>query len=260
MELKAILLDIQDQIAILTINREKSLNALNKQVMDELDYLFSNGLKKEDLYGVIIQGAGEKAFAAGADITEFMSLDAASGSELSAKGHRIFNQIEAFHIPVIAAVRGYALGAGCELAMACHMRVATAGSMFGQPEVKLGLIPGYAGTQRLTMLVGKSKAMEYTLTADMIGADEALSVGLINHVVDEGAEVDKAKEIIKKISKKGPKALANSIKTINAFFDKSKDGAEMEIKIFGESLVSEECKEGVTAFLEKRKANFRKEG
>lgn len=257
MELSAILLDIQDHIAVLTINREKSLNALNKQVMAELDFLFSERLVNENLFGVIIQGAGEKAFAAGADITEFMALDAQSGSELSAKGHRIFNQIEAFHIPVIAAVRGYALGAGCELAMACHMRIATTESMFGQPEVKLGLIPGYAGTQRLTMLVGKSKAMEWTLTADMIEATEAHRTGLVNHVVEAGNEVEKAKEIINKISKKGPKAIANSIKTINAYFDKNEDGAEMEVRIFGESLASPECKEGVTAFLEKRKANFR---
>ena len=257
MELIAIQLEITDNIALLTINREKALNALNKQVMDELDFLFSDRLVNDNLFGVIIQGAGEKAFAAGADITEFMALDAQSGSALSAKGHRIFNQIEAFHIPVIAAVRGYALGAGCELAMACHMRIATTGSQFGQPEVKLGLIPGYAGTQRLSMLVGKSKAMEYTLTADMIDAIEAHRVGLVNHVVEDGTEVAKASEIIKKISKKGPKAISNAIRTINAYYDKNEDGAEMEVKIFGESLNSAECKEGVTAFLEKRKAKFR---
>ena len=257
MELKAIILEIKDNIAILTINREKSLNALNRQVMDELDFLFSERLVNENLYGVILKGAGTKAFAAGADITEFMALDAKSGSELSAKGHRIFNQIEAFHIPVIAAIQGYALGAGCELAMACHMRIATSNSMFGQPEVKLGLIPGYAGTQRLSMLIGKSKAMEYTLTADMIDAQEAHRLGLVNHVVDEGDAQQKAIEIINKISKRGPKAISNAIRAINAFFDKSEDGAEIEIKIFGESLNSQECKEGVSAFLEKRKAEFR---
>lgn len=257
MELKAIILEIKDNIATLTINREKSLNALNRQVMDELDFLFSERLVNENLYGVILKGAGTKAFAAGADITEFMALDAKSGSELSAKGHRIFNQIEAFHIPVIAAIQGYALGAGCELAMACHMRIATSNSMFGQPEVKLGLIPGYAGTQRLSMLIGKSKAMEYTLTADMIDAQEAHRLGLVNHVVDEGDAQQKAIEIINKISKRGPKAISNAIRAINAFFDKSEDGAEIEIKIFGESLNSQECKEGVSAFLEKRKAEFR---
>lgn len=257
MELKAIILEIEDNIATLTINREKSLNALNRQVMDELDFLFSERLVNENLYGVILKGAGTKAFAAGADITEFMALDAKSGSELSAKGHRIFNQIEAFHIPVIAAIQGYALGAGCELAMACHMRIATSNSMFGQPEVKLGLIPGYAGTQRLSMLIGKSKAMEYTLTADMIDAQEAHRLGLVNHVVDEGDAQQKAIEIINKISKRGPKAISNAIRAINAFFDKSEDGAEIEIKIFGESLNSQECKEGVSAFLEKRKAEFR---
>lgn len=257
MELSSLILEIENKIATVTINREKSLNALNKSVMSELDYLFGTHLQTQDLFGVIIKGAGEKAFAAGADITEFMALDAESGSALSAKGHRIFNQIENFHIPVIAMVHGYALGAGCELAMSCHMRVATPKANFGQPEAKLGLIPGYAGTQRLPMLIGKAKAMEYTLTADMIDANEAYRLGLANHVVEEAEAISKCIEIINKISKKGPIAIKNSIAAINAFYDKSQDGAAMEIDIFGKSLASEECKEGVSAFLEKRKANFR---
>lgn len=257
MELSSLILEIEDGIAILTINREKSLNALNKSVMSELDYLFGDYLKTLDLNGVIIKGSGGKAFAAGADITEFMALDAESGSALSAKGHRIFNQIESFHIPVIAMVHGYALGAGCELAMSCHMRIATTKAIFGQPEVNLGLIPGYAGTQRLPMLIGKSKAMEYTLTADMMNAEEAHRLGLVNHVVEVGEGINKSKEIISKIAKKGPLAVQNSITAINAFFDKNKDGAAFEIDVFGKSLSSEECKEGVSAFLEKRKANFK---
>ncbi len=255
MELTSLLLEVENHIGVITINREKSLNALNKSVMDELDFLFGEHLATLDLYGVIIKGAGEKAFAAGADITEFMALDTASGSALSAKGHRIFMQIENFHIPVIAVIHGYALGAGCELAMACHMRIATPKARFGQPEVNLGLIPGYAGTQRLPLLIGKSKAIEYTLTGDMIDANEAHRLGLVNYVEEDASA--KATELINKIAQKGPIAVKNSIQAINAFYDGSKDGAAFEIDIFGKSLASEECKEGVSAFLEKRKANFR---
>lgn len=255
MELTSLLLEVENQIGVITINREKSLNALNKSVMNELDFLFGEHLATLDLYGVIIKGAGEKAFAAGADITEFMTLDKTSGSALSAKGHRIFNQIENFHIPVIAVIHGYALGAGCELAMACHMRIATPKGRFGQPEVNLGLIPGYAGTQRLPMLIGKSKAIEYTLTGDMIDAVEAYRLGLVNYVEEDA--LSKATEIINKIAQKGPVAVKNSIQAINAYYDANKDGFALEIDIFGESLVTEECKEGVSAFLEKRKAKFR---
>ena len=257
MELTSLLLNVEEHIATITINREKSLNALNKAVMNELDYLFGTHLGSLDIYGVILQGAGEKAFAAGADITEFMALDSKSGSELSAKGHRIFMQIENFHQPVIAVVHGYALGAGCELAMSCHMRIATTKAVFGQPEVNLGLIPGYAGTQRLPMLIGKSKAIEYTLTANMMDADEAHRLGLANYVTEPGEAIVKAKELIHKIGQKGPIAVKNSIAAINAHYDNTKDGAAIEIDIFGKSLASEECKEGVSAFLEKRKANFR---
>lgn len=257
MELSSLLLNVEDHIATITINREKSMNALNTAVMNELDYLFGTHLSTLNLYGVIIKGAGEKAFAAGADITEFMALDSKSGSALSEKGHRIFMQIENFHIPVIAVIHGYALGAGCELAMSCHMRIATDKAVFGQPEVNLGLIPGYAGTQRLPMLIGKSKAMEYTLTGNMIDANDAKSLGLVNYVLEQSDAFAKAKEIINKISKKGPTAVKNSITAINAYYDKTKDGAAFEIDIFGKSLASEECKEGVSAFLEKRKANFR---
>lgn len=257
MELTSLILNVEDRIATIIINREKSLNALNKAVMNELDYLFASHLNTLDIYGVIIKGSGEKAFAAGADITEFMALDAKSGSELSAKGHRIFMQIENFNVPVIAVIHGYALGAGCELAMSCHMRIATHKAMFGQPEVNLGLIPGYAGTQRLPMLIGKSKAMEYTLTANMMDANEAHRLGLVNYVTEQGEGETKAKELLHKIGKKGPLAVKNAIAAINAHYHNTIDGSAMEIDIFGKSLASEECKEGVSAFLEKRKANFR---
>lgn len=257
MNYEGILVDTQDHICTITINRPKALNAINDQVMSELGYFFTEGYKAEGvLYGVIITGAGEKAFVAGADIKEFAGLDAAGGTAKSKKGHDAYFAIERFHIPVIAAVGGFALGGGCELAMACHMRVASSKSRFGQPEVNLGLIPGYGGTQRLVQLIGKGKALELLLTADMIGAEEAARLGLVNHVVEPGEEVGKARAIIEKISSKGPRAVAGCIRCVNGYFDEGVDGFEMEQRFFGEAIGSDECKEGAAAFVEKRSANF----
>ncbi len=257
MEYNNLLLSITDRIALVTINRPKALNAINEELMSELGSLFMEDLPKQDIAGVIITGSGEKAFIAGADITQFPSLDKAGGSEKSRKGHNVFNAIENFHKPVIAAINGFSLGGGNELAMACHMRIAAENARFGQPEVNLGLVPGYGGTQRLTQLVGKAKSMELNLTGDMIKADEAHRIGLVNQVVGVGESVEAARAILQKIATKGPLAVSKAIALVNASVDPKQDGFELEIEYFGECMGSDQCKEGVTAFLEKRKAEFK---
>ncbi len=254
---ETILVNVEDGIVLLTINRPKALNAINKDVMQGLNDWFSVGFKEvSGLKGVIITGSGEKAFVAGADIKGFDSLNAEQGQQLSKFGQDTFFLIENFHVPVIAAVNGYALGGGCELAMSCHMRIATENAMFGQPEVKLGLIPGYGGTQRLPQLIGKAKAMELTLTAEVIGAKEAAQLGLVNHVVETDGLLEKCKKIISKTSTKGPTSITMAIRAINSHYSKSQDGYEMEYMTFGELLNTDECREGVAAFIEKRKPNF----
>jgi enoyl-CoA hydratase len=244
-------------IYTLTINRPEALNALNRSVFDALESFFSENIDNFEVKGVIITGAGEKAFVAGADIKEFLGLDAKAGSELSKRGQDIFFMIENFHAPVIAAVNGFALGGGCELAMSCHIRVAGLHAKFGQPEVNLGLVPGYGGSQRLIQLIGKGKATEMLLTADMINAEEALRLGLVTHVVESGQEVPKALEILMKIAGKGPLAVKQSIRLVNAYFDKTQDGFKLEYEDFGLTIGSEDSKEGALAFVEKRKANFK---
>jgi enoyl-CoA hydratase len=257
MNYKNLVTEFENGILTVTINRPKALNALNAQTFSDLEELFGkDALKLEGLYGVIVTGAGSKAFVAGADISEFSDLTAETAKELSQRGHDIFNLIERFPKVVIAAVNGFALGGGCELAMACHMRIAGEKAKFGQPEVNLGLIPGYGGTQRLVQLIGKGKAMELLLTADMIRADEAYRLGLANHVVPVGEEVAKAKEIIEKIATKAPIAITRTIECVNAYFDKTTDGFKKEVDSFGETMVTEDAREGASAFLGKRKANF----
>ena len=257
MEFKTILVDIKDGIAVLTINRPKALNALNKDVFDDLDKFFTEFAHENDkIRGIIITGAGDKAFAAGADITEFIGMSVEDGSNLSARGMKVFDKIENFHKPVIAAINGFSLGGGNELAMACHIRIAGLKAKFGQPEENLGLITGYGGTQRLPVLIGRAKAMELLLTGDMIGAEEARQLGLVNHVVEKGQELEKSIEIMKKIISKSPFAIAKMIEAVNAGFDKTKNGFEMEIKNFGETIGSHDGQEGAKAFLEKRKPDF----
>jgi enoyl-CoA hydratase len=252
-----ILVKNEEGIVTLTINRPKALNAINSDVMRGLNDWFSFGYKElERLKGVIITGSGEKAFVAGADIKGFTSLSVEEGSKLSKFGQDTYFKIENFHVPVIAAVNGYALGGGCELAMACHLRIASESALFGQPEVNLGLIPGYGGTQRLPQLIGKAKALELTMTADIIGAVEALQLGLVNHIVPVEELIGKCKSIIAKIATKGPNSIARAIKAINAYYHNTEDGYKVEYDTFGELLSTDECKEGVTAFIEKRKPNF----
>lgn len=248
---------LENGIATLTISREKALNALNTQTMLELRHFFGEeGPKIEGLKGVVITGAGEKAFVAGADITEFSGLSSTEGQNLAQRGQDIFFLVERFHRPVVAAVNGFALGGGCELAMACHLRIAGEKAKFGQPEVNLGLIPGYGGTQRLIQYIGKTKATELLMTADMIGAAEALQLGLVNHVVPAGEEVLKAKELIEKIATKAPLAITKIIETVNAYFEDGEDGFGREVSAFGECCGTEDFIEGAAAFVEKRKANF----
>lgn len=256
MENNALLVEIQNQIAILKINRPDALNALNKSVFDGLENFFSTCNNDFSIKGVIITGEGNKAFAAGADIKEFIHLDAEQGEKLSTRGQNIFFLIENFHAPVIAAVNGYALGGGCELAMSCHLRVAGEKARFGQPEVNLGLVPGYGGSQRLIQHIGKTRATYLLLTGEAITAETALEWGLVNKVTEAGAELEGALKILEVILTKGPLAIAKTISLVNDYFDKTKEGFSMEAKEFGFTLGSSDAKEGASAFIEKRKANF----
>lgn len=258
MEYQNLRIEESGGIVYLTLDREKALNALNQLTLLELENFFGiDYASRRDIIGVIMQGAGEKAFVAGADIKEFISLTSeSSGAAMAKRGQDVFFLIERFHSPVIAVVNGYALGGGCELAMACHMRIATQTARFGQPEVNLGIIPGYGGTQRLIQYIGKGKALELILTADMIGAAEAHRLGLANHVCDDKAgAVAKAEEILQKIGTKGPIAVEESMKAIQAYF--TTQGFEEEVAAFGRSTQTADFKEGVTAFIEKRSADFK---
>ncbi len=240
-------------LSLLTINRPEKLNALNRTVLEEISVVLDEVEKDDSVKGLMITGAGEKAFVAGADIKELSNLDRETGEKLSKKGQEIFSQIENCSKPVVAIVNGYAMGGGAELAMACHIRIATENAVFGLPEVSLGLIPGYGGTQRLTMLIGKAKAFEFILTGGQIPADKALEIGLVNQV-SSGDGHEEANTILSKILKNGPIAVSKAIAAINAA--DSKDGFAEEASLFGELCETEDFKEGTTAFLEKRKAQF----
>ena len=247
----------ENDIFTIAINRPDKLNALNKTVLEELDAAIDVVYSDQNIKAAIITGAGEKAFVAGADISEFVSVKDTEGRALAKKGQDIFFKIENCPKPVIAAVNGFALGGGCELAMACHFRLAGTNARFGQPEVNLGLIPGYGGTQRLTMLVGKGKAMELMMTGNMINAEDAKLLGLVNHVELPENLIPKTKEIINVILTKSPVAVGKIIAAVNAFFDKGKNGFDEETRLFGEAFQSDDKKEGTTAFLEKRKPAFK---
>lgn len=257
MNYENLLIAIENKIALITINRPTKLNALNKATLDELHSVFSDLETNEAVQVIILTGSGEKAFVAGADIAEFADFSAAQGTQLAAEGHqKVFDHIENMKKPVIAAVNGFALGGGLELAMACHFRVASDNAKMGLPEVTLGLIPGYGGTQRLPQLVGKGRAMEMILTATMITATEAKEYGLINHVVPQTELIEFCQGLAQKIIKNAPIALTEAITAINSCFDKTKNGYETEINAFGRLFGTADFKEGTTAFLEKRKANF----
>lgn len=255
---QTLLTDLQDGTLVVTINRPDKLNALNKDVIEELGKVVDEIYNNADIKSAILTGSGEKAFVAGADISEFTTLDAAGGSALAKKGQdNVFDKIENSPKSIVAAVNGFALGGGCELAMSCHFRTASENAKFGQPEVNLGLIPGYGGTQRLTQLVGKGKAMELMMTADMIGADEAKALGLVNHVWPLAELLSKTKEILQKIHTKAPIAISKVISCVNDAAKADSNGFANEVKRFGECFSTEDMREGTTAFLEKRKAIFK---
>ncbi|WP_316786042.1 enoyl-CoA hydratase/isomerase family protein [Pedobacter frigiditerrae] len=258
MAYQQIIAEVKDQIFYITINREQKLNALNKEVLTELADAIAFASKSEEVRGVLITGAGEKAFVAGADISEFQNYSLAEGKELARSGHQnVFDAIENCPKPVVAAINGFALGGGLELAMACHIRVASDNAKLGLPEVTLGLIPGYGGTQRLTQLVGKGRAIEMITTADMITAEKAYRTGLVNEVVPQVELIAKAEEILNKIKTRAPLAIANAIKAVNASLKENINGFEVEIEEFANCFQTEDFKEGVTAFIEKRKAIFK---
>jgi len=251
-----ILTDLAEGIFTITINRPDKLNALNAAVFTDIDTAITEVQNDSAVKSVIITGAGQKAFVAGADITEFGGLDKAAAIALAQRGQDIFLKIEQSKKPVIAAVNGFALGGGCELAMACHFRIASENAKFGQPEVNLGLIPGYGGTQRLTQLIGKGRAIELLISGNIIDANTALQYGLVNYVVPVDELIVKAKTILQVINTKAPIAIAKCIEAANAVFNESINGFEAEITAFGDCFDTTDMKEGTAAFLEKRKPLF----
>lgn len=257
MNFENILVEKENRIAIVTINRPSKLNALNKITINELHEALKRLVDDNEIRVIILTGSGEKAFVAGADISEFANFDSSQGAELAAKGQELlFNFIQNLPKPVIAAVNGFALGGGLELAMSAHFRVASDNAKMGLPEVTLGVIPGYGGTQRLPQLIGRGRAMEMILTAQMIDAQKALAYGLVNEVVSQQELLSYAKSIAEKICKNSPNAIKEAIQAVNANFEDGVNGYEIEIKNFGNCFGTSEFIEGTTAFLEKRKANF----
>lgn len=251
-------LEVTDRVLTITLNRPEALNALNIDLINELRQVFNNLHDDDAIAGVIITGSGDKAFAAGADITEIADLNEFHARKFAERGQATFAAIENFSKPVIAAVNGYALGGGCELAMACHFRLASVQAQFGQPEVNLGLIPGYGGTQRLTQLVGKGRALELMMTGNSIDAEEAYRIGLVNHVADTRENMmAQARKIMAKIISKAPLAISRVIASANAASDKKEDGYLVEANSFAGCCSTQDFKEGTSAFLEKRKPEFK---
>ncbi|KAA9340986.1 enoyl-CoA hydratase/isomerase family protein [Adhaeribacter soli] len=249
-------LEQQDGILTITVNRASKMNALNIETVQEIKEAMQEVYDDENIKGVILTGDGEKAFVAGADISEIAELNELNGRRFAERGQETFDLIEYCTKPVIAAVNGFALGGGCELAMACHIRIASDNARFGQPEVNLGIIPGYGGTQRLTQLVGKGKALELMMTGDMITAQEAFGYGLVNHVVPQSELMNKCREIMHKITSKAPLAVGLVIDCVNAVFDKEEQGYQTEANSFSRCCGSQDFKEGTQAFLQKRKPAF----
>jgi len=254
---KTLFTSLENGIFTITINRPDKLNALNTMVLDELNAAMDEVYSDASIRSVIITGAGPKAFVAGADISEFKGLDKKQAIAMATRGQDTFSRIENAPKPVVAAVNGFALGGGCELAMSCHFRVAAENAKFGQPEVNLGLIPGYGGTQRLVLLVGKGKAMELLMSGHMIDAQEAKQLGLVNYVTTAETLLDHTKQLLTLINSKAPLAVAACIKTANAVFDETQNGYALELEEFGNCFGTEDMVEGTSAFLEKRKPAFK---
>ncbi len=251
-----ILTTLDNNIFTITINRPDKLNALNKAVFADLNVALDEVYVNQEIKSVIVTGSGAKAFVAGADISEFSGLSKEEGMALAKAGQDTFFRIENCPKPIVACVNGFALGGGCELAMSCHFRIASDNAKFGQPEVNLGLIPGYGGTQRLTHLIGKGRAIELLISGNMIDATTALSYGLANYVVPQDELLAKANTILQLINTKAPIAIAACITAANAALDEQRDGYALEIEAFGSCFATDDMKEGTTAFLEKRKAVF----
>jgi len=259
MDYQHIVTEDADGVHQITINREDKMNAINIRLLGEIKHAVEQAYMDPDIKGVIITGKGDKAFAAGADIEEFADYSKEQAEEMSKGGHEILNLIERCPKPVIAVVNGFALGGGCELAMACHMRLASPDAQFGQPEVNLGIIPGYGGTQRFIQLAGKGKAMELLTTGNHMSAEEAQRVGLVNHVYEKGQLIEEAVELIKKISQKAPLAIEKIVKCVSAYYNVNEDGFATEIEEFSKSMETNDFKEGTDAFLNKRKPAFKGE-
>ncbi|NJL12278.1 MAG: enoyl-CoA hydratase [Microscillaceae bacterium] len=253
-------LEIDEGIATVTIRRASKLNALNRDTVEDLRKAFQKVYYTSEIKGAIVTGEGTKAFVAGADIAELAQLDEVEAKRYSQNGQDVYAMLENCPKPVIAAVNGYALGGGCELALACHMRVAVESAKFGLPEVKLGTLPGFGGTQRLTQSIGKAKTLELIMTGDMLSAREALELGLVNHLVPTHEEMfNKTREILKKIASSGPLAIAMVIKSVNSVYSSYEAGYLKEASYFGQSAGTEDFHEGMRAFLEKRNPNFKGE-
>ena len=250
-----LLVETEKNICTITINRPDKLNALNKDVFNELDAAIDEVYKNDAIKSAIITGAGNKAFVAGADISEFLELSTEQAPALAKRGQIVFDKIENSPKPIVAAVNGFALGGGCELALACHFIYASENAKFGQPEVNLGLIPGYGGTQRLTQVIGRNRAMELLISGNMIAAKEAMEYGMVNKVVSAEDLLPKTKEILMTIQSKAPIAISKIIECVNNF-DLTQQGYDFEIQKFAECFNTDDMKEGAAAFLEKRKASF----
>lgn len=258
MKYQNLVLETRDRILYITINRESKLNALNKATLAELHFAVTDSFSDAAVGGIILTGAGPKAFVAGADISEFADFDNGEGRNLAREGQtKVFDVIQNSDKPVIAAINGFALGGGLELALACHIRVASETARMGLPEVSLGLIPGYGGTQRLAQLAGRGKALEMILTAEMITAEQAFDFGLVNYVVPQEELLNKAEELMKKILTRSPLAVGAAIRAVNAGFTFGENGYEAEIAEFGNCFGTSDFKEGVAAFKEKRKPVFK---
>jgi enoyl-CoA hydratase len=256
MSFQTLFTKMEDHTLIITINRPEKLNALNQQVMQDLDAVFDRVYKFPEIKSVVITGAGLKSFVAGADIKEFQDLSKSEATALAKRGQDIFFKIENSPKPVIACVNGFALGGGCELAMSCHFIIASENAIFGQPEVNLGIMVGYGGSQRLTQKLGKARAMELIITGNTINAEQALQYGLANYIVPQTELLDKAFSLLAAAHTKAPLAIANSIKAVNAAWDESVNGYELEANLFGDCFITADSKEGIQAFIDKRKPHF----
>lgn len=258
MSLKTLLYAVDDDgIAVVTVNRPDKLNALSRETLDEIEYCFRESARDPAVKAVLLTGAGDKSFVAGADITEFKSLGTVDGHRFALRGQAIFNLIEGLEKPVVAAVNGYALGGGCELALACHLRTASENASFGQPEVNLGIIPGYGGTQRLPRIVGRGIAAELILTGERISAQRAYDIGLVNRIYPSGTLVEGTKELMRKIISKAPLALAMALDALRSSDLPLYEGLRYEASLFGQCCGTDDFSEGVDAFLGRREPKFK---